>query len=259
MFPATKIRRFLTKVWAWFWATNTIINYPAVYLIELLGNRIRSDGVIISLDRTDIPTIKKLPLMLNYERTEKILARKYILKHLPVIELGGFVGGVSCYINGFLDEKVDHIVVEANANIISTLQNNRNNNGCDFIIIHGIIAYSDAIKFNLAGMSSHAKSLSRSPTQVNTQSLNIITVDKLIKTYSLDIINLVCDIEGMEDSLIDLELDVLQRHIAIFIVEIHPEIIGANETADRLLQLKDTGFELLKRLDNVYAFRNTRL
>ena len=71
----------------------------------------------------------------TYEKKERYLIKKYLKPTDRVLELGGGVGVVSCMTNKILSDPKAHIVIEANPNLIPTLETNRDRNNCKFKII----------------------------------------------------------------------------------------------------------------------------
>lgn len=80
--------------------------------------------------------------IIKIERTEQILANKYIEKRDIVLELGARYGTVSVIINKKLEEenKWKHYVVEPDSNVWEALENNKRNHNSKFEIIKGMIS-----------------------------------------------------------------------------------------------------------------------
>ncbi|MDX1564158.1 MAG: hypothetical protein R3236_02075, partial [Phycisphaeraceae bacterium] len=110
--------------------------------VERRGNRVDFQGLKISVDCPAITTPQKSTLYYNLYETEEIEAiGRHLNPGLPVIELGACIGVLSCLTNRKLTDPSRHAVVEANPDLIETLQANRAANGCSFEIHHGAIAY----------------------------------------------------------------------------------------------------------------------
>src|SRR5947209_8143485 len=111
-------------------------------LVELGGNRVTIEGLHFSVDNTLITRREKGLLDVGLHETGEIaLARRYVVGGLPVVELGGGIGVVSCIVNRQLTRPTDHVVVEANADLVPTLEVNRRLNGAGFRIRNVALAY----------------------------------------------------------------------------------------------------------------------
>ena len=83
-------------------------------LVEVCGDRVTLEGLTFSVDNPLITTREKGLLYLGlHESREIALVHQHLLAELPVIELGGGIGVVSCIINRKLAHPRDHIVLEA--------------------------------------------------------------------------------------------------------------------------------------------------
>ncbi len=71
-----------------------------------------------------------------YEEKERFASKRYIRRDVPVIELGGSLGVVSCLLNRRQRFPDHHVVVEANPANLLMLIENRDRNGCKFQILH---------------------------------------------------------------------------------------------------------------------------
>jgi FkbM family methyltransferase len=247
---------FMRRAWNWFWATNTILNYPLGRLIELRGNYITVDGVRLYLHDTGIPTKRKFRLLFDYEYAERRLLKRYLNTNLPVVELGGFIGGLACITNKMLEQPKHHIVVEANPDIVPLLEHNRAINQAKFTVVPAAIAYNvDQIAIAPEGMASHIAADER-----NAESLiRTLTLQKIIETYQFGPITLICDIEGYEIALVENEIDLLRLHVHTLIIEVHPDYAGADAVETVLSHLKAAGFVTLDQVGLVYILRNAAI
>src|ERR1700733_14422719 len=101
----------------------------------------------------------RIELITNqYELPERRAVLRYLRRDLPVVELGGSMGGGACTTNKLLRDPSAHVVVEANPLVIPQLELNRKLNGRGFEILNCAIAYgADSITFrpstDMAGSS----------------------------------------------------------------------------------------------------------
>ncbi len=222
-------------------------------LVELGGNRVSIEGLDFSVDNTLITTREKGRLDVGlHERGEIALARRYVLTDLPVVELGGGIGIVSCIINRLLTRPADHLVVEANAELIPTLEVNRRLNGCRFRIRDVALAYGSE-QVVLAVDSFAASRIGGTGRRVVVPTA---TLASLLAETAFQRINLVVDIEGAEVDLVEREGPVVARHARVLIVETHPKVAGAEPTDRMLAALRTLGFAQVARVGDVFAFEH---
>ena len=218
-------------------------------IVELLGNRWRIDGVAIGVDNPAIETRYKA-LLLNgaYETQERALLSKHLQGDLPLIELGGCIGAVSCIANKRLRIPERHVVVEANPRLIPTLTSNRDRNRARFRIVNAAIAYTERAQFAEGSFTSGfvgAKGAITVPAR---------TVESIAEESGFERFDLICDIEGAEKDLIENESALLRSRVRWILVEMHPSILG-DETVARLHgRLVSLGFERLEEDSGVGSY-----
>ncbi|MGH7547722.1 MAG: FkbM family methyltransferase [Gemmatimonadales bacterium] len=211
-------------------------------------------GLTFSLDNPLITTREKSHFYLGiYELPEIELARRHLDGELPVIELGGGIGVVSCVINTMLKHPHEHLVVEGNTDLLATLEENRRLNGCGFRVRNVALAYGggDAV------LSVDSFATGRVGAQA-TRRLVVParTLADLLRETGFARIDLVADIEGAEVELVAREGPLLARHARTLILEAHPRFAGPEATAGMLASIRALGFAELGRSGHVHAFRN---
>src|SRR6476620_7340833 len=92
------------------------VNNPIVgRLVELSGNRLGRDGLTYSVESPNITRGHKSTLLFGlHEMEERRLIKSWLPANLPLIELGGGLGVVSCLANKTIIRPEQHVVVEAN-------------------------------------------------------------------------------------------------------------------------------------------------
>jgi FkbM family methyltransferase len=252
------MRTFQQKVsgrLSWYKARFQVNNPVVGRLIELLGDRVRMDGLIYSVASPQITTGHKSTLAFGlHEMEERELIRRWMPSDVPVLEFGGGLGVVSCLANRKLREPSSHIVVEANPVMAVALESNRDLNGCKFQVVNKAIAYDcDYIDLILDAefVSSSVKATSGRTVKVKTT-----TVLELMDAAGFDQAGIVCDIEGSELDLIRRELPSLGARIQFLMAEMHPAILGADVVDDLLRELKELGFVMKQQIgDSVFLSR----
>ena len=226
-------------------------------LVELLGNRVRIQGVRLYVDNPLVTTRHKGSLFFGiYENAERELVKRYLDKSLPTVELGGSIGGIACMVGKMLLDPTRHVVLECNPMLIPTLKKNRDVNGCKFEIEPLAIAYGrHSVSFTvtdhfmLGGVGNPA----------NGQMVDVPTTSlrQILDKHRFDRINLISDCEGAEINLVEHEADLLCNRVDRLIVEIHELVPG---TIDRTIaKICKLGFVVKARLrGGVLAFENSR-
>lgn len=170
-----------------------------MYLVN--GIKIEIDDNLLSLND---PAFRQV--LINRLSTDNWEQEEYtLLKDLNpnscILELGACIGFISCYTNKLLNNKTNHVVIEANPGLIDSLDNNKQLNNCEFHIENTILTdYNGKIvnfkidKRSLLGSSEHVPAIR---TQETIQ-IKGSTLDSLEKKYNCQFDTLICDIEGSE-------------------------------------------------------------
>jgi FkbM family methyltransferase len=226
-------------------------------LIELGGNRVTVDGLTFSLDNPLIRTRDKSTVCAGrHEVAERALVRAHLAPGLPAIELGGGIGIVSCSINKKLAQPGNHVVVEANPDLITTLETNRRLNGCEFRIRNAALAYGR--EETVLDIDSWATSRvgGRGTRQAVVATT---TLERLLRETGFARVSLVVDVEGAEADLVEREGTLLGERVRTLIVESHPSIIGPDRAAQMIATLRSLGFVEVARSQQVLALENSTL
>ena len=214
-------------------------------------------GLVFSVDNPLVNVRMKSTLADGtYEREERMLIERFLPPDLPVIELGGAIGVVSCFTNRRLVQPEQHVVAEANPLLIPTLSFNRDLNNCQFTVRHTALGYdSDQVDFY-----SGATFLTGSLLPVSRRSVRVpaTTLGSLLEAVGFPTASLIADIEGAEASLVEREPDALRSRIRWFIFEFHPPALGPDRTNELFARLQSLGFQERAREGWVVAFENPR-
>jgi FkbM family methyltransferase len=223
---------------------------------ELRGNRVTLDGCQFNLDFPAIATAQKSTFFIgNYEVKERIAVQKIPNEGLPIIELGGGVGVVSCVTSKHFNNPTRHVVVEANPNMIPVIIAQRNLNGCNFQVIQANLAYEAAE----AVFHVQARFLASSALALpDGEAVRVpsTTLQSLMEQHGFEQIVLICDIEGAEVDLFEHEADLIGARVKHLVLEFHPKLTGV-EAVNRIKgQLEDLGFRLIYQGKDNYLYRN---
>ena len=214
----------------------------------------RLDGCTFALDSPVMsPTLQHLLLTGKHEAPERTLIRRYLNRSLPLVELGGALGVVSCIANTMLDVPRRHVVVEANPALLQLLDDNRRRNRCEFTVMHRAIGYGAPmlgfpVDSDVLASSTFVDTASR--VEVPTASLKSI-----LELHGFSRCSLVCDIEGAEVDLVREEGSVLGSAVDVLIMEVHDRIVGQDACDAMFRSLDNLGFELVERVWDTVAMR----
>ena len=219
------------------------------------GSRhVRIDGCRFGLeDEAITPALEHLLLTGKHEAPERALIRRHLNPDLPIVELGGALGVVSCIANAMLRDPSRHVVVEANPALLRVLEANRFRNGSRFAIVHGALAYgAPVVSFPVA-----ADVLASSARVTGSRSVTVraTTLRELLRQHRFSSCNLVCDIEGTELDLVREEAGVLATAVEVLIMEVHDRLVGAAPCAEMLRSLERLGFERVGQVRDTIAMR----
>jgi FkbM family methyltransferase len=227
-------------------------------LVELCGNTAKVDGCTFSLNSPMIDTALKSRFVTGgYERGERAALASELGPSVPVVEMGGCLGVISCLVNRRLARPDRHVVVEAHPDLVKLLGHNRDRNGAQFEILHAAVAYGrDAVEFH-EGKNFLAGRLAREKGRSFT--VPGVTLSGLVNTREFKRCTLICDIEGAEADLIANDAATLAGRVATLIIEWHEYVTGPSGVAALQRQLDLMGFVLTRETGAVATYQNTRL
>lgn len=227
-------------------------------LVELNGNAVKIDGCKFYVASPAISTSIKTRFVFDtYELPERAAIKEFLATELPVVEFGAGVGVVSCLTNRLLRHPENHVVVEANPDLIGVIERNRARNRCRFAVTNCALAYGhDRIDFHQGG-NFLANSLMVETGR--TISVKAVTLAQVLAERDFATINLLCDVEGVEVELVKNELPCLRQHVKVFILEIHPSIVGSDAIETMLSALEQAGFRQINHHPTARVLRNANL
>ena len=216
------------------------------------------DGIMFSVNSPAITTRMKSRFLFDrYEQPEREAIRRFLSPDLPIIEFGGSVGVVACLANKRLRDPQQHVVIEANPDLLPLLEENRDCNDCHFTVLHRAVAYgSDEIIFhqNNDFWASSVQAVTSRTVKVPT-----ISLQQVIDQFGFDLCTLICDIEGGEIDLVQHEAETLRRRVAMLVIEVHPWCIREDVIDDMLHTLERIEFTPVYKIENNYVLCNKSL
>lgn len=224
--------------------------YVSELISDLLNNEVPLHGVVLDLNSNIISEeIKARIITGGYESEERYLAEKYLPSTTPVVELGGSIGYISCYLANFIipDERL--VVVEADEELVPILRHHRDINQCHFDIINS--AYhpkKESVRFSAGEFVTGGQI-----TNDGAHQIKAISLEDVLSDFKTEEFNLVCDIEGAELELMKKEIDILKQRCKIIILEHHNNHTEINRI------LGSNGFHEKKNISNVSVYENNHI
>lgn len=222
---------------------------------KLFDERIPSRGLRIE-SRELAPEVKSQLLFGTYESAEIRAVRRHLRSDLDVIELGASIGVLSCHIRRKLATDRHLYCVEADPELVNSIERNLQANGLNWritILNRAISKISGAQNFirGDTNLSGHATQLSPN----GTTTVEGVTLRDLIAQFGIGEYALVCDIEGFEAELVAGEFEALRKCRQI-IIELHQ---CEDRNSERLIgQLRTShGFSLQAQYGNVYVLERS--
>ncbi len=212
--------------------------------------------VTVALDDEVItPWIKRLFCRGQYEREETEMVAKHLDSGADIVELGGGIGYLSCYIDSQLDGDSKQIVVEPNERLLPLIERNRSRNDAEFEIVNKAYSpHSDRLALEVSEQFWEA-SVAVSDDPHETVTVPGTDLSTLLEQYELSTVTLVVDIEGSEIDLIESELATLESACNLLVIEFHPTRTSENTVERATERLETASFELVDQEGTVYTYR----
>jgi FkbM family methyltransferase len=245
----------LARRYRWWKKSFQMDNRLVGRMVEVTGNRVRMHGLSFSVDNPAIATPAKSTLYFGlYETSEIELLKRLLDPDLAVVELGGSIGVVACVTNRLLSNPERHVVVEANPQVVPTLEANRNSNKCGFRVVNAAIAYgADVIEFPV----DHSFVTSSLYGDIGkTAQVAAISLGRLLEEARFDRVSMICDIEGAEIDLVRHEIGLLRDHVKLLVMETHPHLVGEAADGEMRDSILNSGFEEVGKSQTTYAWIN---
>jgi FkbM family methyltransferase len=239
-------RRFLSFIGGRMWVTIQI-------LLRGGSRTVVIDGCQFPLRGLPNNSMKLALLTGSYEAPERSAVRKYIQPDWGVVELGACIGVLSCLTNKLLRNPRAHVVVEINPLVLPHLQANRERNGCSFRVLHAALAYDEeqvSFKPHLEFWGNFLGQGGRRPAV----SVPVTQLRRIVEEERFEEFAVICDVEGQEFELLEHEIETLRR-ASLIIMELHPGMIGEENTEKILTTLTQEGFQTKKEAADVVVFK----
>lgn len=185
-----------------------------------------------------------------YEKPEREALLADLHSEDRVLELGSGLGALAIWAKRAVPD-VAFTCVEANPDLIGLINTNLKENGCQCDVIAGAAALSDGEADFFVSDDFWASTSYKSNTDRTLVKVRSLDTNRLIRETKPTIMAI--DIEGAEvDVVPGLDLSGIRR----VVIELHPEITGAQDVSNIMRHLLDSGFalDLTQARGQVYVF-----
>lgn len=191
-----------------------------------------------------------------YENQEFGLIKKYIRPHFTVLELGACLGVTGVLTNSLLKNKQQHLLVEANPELVDDLEKTRKMNGAGFSIENCIVSKKSQ-KFYIydkvvAGSAHRRDNIETGKREVEVK---CTPLHRLAGKYGMKFDAMIIDIEGGELEFFSEFQKYIRQHVKIIIVELHGHLMLNKDYNNSCMSLlKRLGFKQVDKKSSVYVF-----
>lgn len=225
---------------------KTVLNrahrYACGLYFDIVHRTYSTDGLEFEVPRTLTSRSFRSRFVLGRYETEE--ERRFVRRYLDPddvpLELGGCLGVLSCFSNRILENPTNHVVVEANPRLISTLRRNRDRNGCKFQIENCVISRDESEKFFLHDLIIGGSLVRETDASVEIPGR---AISDLEEEHGCRFNALIMDIEGGELAFLKGFRGQLDRFHKVFL-EVHPfaDILSEEEAHQCEVILREQGF-----------------
>jgi FkbM family methyltransferase len=191
----------------------------------------------------------------EYESAERKLVHRFLRPDDCVIELGGCIGILSCLVNSRLKSPGNHLVVEANPELIPMLSRHRAINGAGFRIEECAVSSEPEVNFAVHRLMTHGSLLA----QPDARFIKVHGRSLADLHYSHGPFNtLLIDVEGSELEVLKNSRHLL-RDYRLVIIELHHDLLGAEGVATCRRILTSVGLRSSAVIKSVEAWSRSDL
>ena len=220
------------SVWGRFWAmlgslaghfSGRFIRPVIGFGFDLTGSIYRVDGCLfeIPVHLTD-RNYRSAFVFGEYEAGERELIRQFLRADDRVIELGGCIGVLSCLVNSQLIWRNNHLVVEANPELIPLLRRHRELNRASFQIEECAVSTDPEVTFALHRLMTQSGIFAQGDTrQIRVRGRSLADLHDSHGPFNA----LLMDVGGSELEILKSSSDLLLEY-RLVIIELHKEPLG---------------------------------
>jgi len=237
-------------------SSASFIHSQSKLYIDLLKNKLLAEeykyrGVQIDFESLD-PVVQRSIANGRYEAGAIKNIDRYLRPDLDVIELGGGIGIISCYVNDFLSSDSAQVVLEPDPRVVEELKRNSTENQADIEIIE--TAYSpdgNSVSLTLDGPFWESSTIEDGARNVTVSGINI---EEIIDRFDISDFILITNTEGAEYPLVHNEIEILKKQCEIMMVGFHN--VDGYSMDEAISEIERNGFESVgSRGNKKYVFK----
>ncbi len=238
---------------------NSLKYYTKIKSVGLLmslisKNKFTVDGLSIKTpDNFKNLTVLGQLALSKYEAKERYCVKKYLSPNSKVLELGGCMGVVACTINRVLENPTQHVVIEANSQIIPCLKDNANLNNCKFKIKNCIISNEKVHDFYVSQELLSSSTITKTKNKIRVTGASVKDIEQ---EFDIKFDTLVMDIEGGEYYFIKENKDWISTLSTIIMeVELDNKNVPIYQIEECEFILKNIGFSFVYRKGQMWVLK----
>lgn len=227
------------------------LRYYFKYVLPRM-NEISLEG--LRFDVSKLPPLGRNRLLNGgYEAHEKEMCRQYLEPHDSVLEIGGAIG----FIGLFCQKKIgikNYYIIEANPRTIDALRMNYRLNGLEAKVWNYALAQQECrVELEVGGNFWENSIIGRRQPGLERVTIAVpgSPFPVLLERMPSRVNTLIIDVEGAEQYI---DFSQMPDDINKIIIELHPQIIGPEETYNIVAQLVRKGFRVVREIDKTFAF-----
>jgi FkbM family methyltransferase len=192
-------------------------------------------------------------LNVGYEIPERTMCRDFLSPDDSVLEIGAAIGFIALFCQKRIGIK-RYIACEANPRTFELLQRNYALNAVDSLRWNLALAPTDGQAELEVGSEFWENSVIQQRNgnaDRKTITVPAATLDSMLRRAARSVNVLIIDIEGAEQFI---DYDQIPAGIEKIIMELHPRLIGVEQTYDIVARLIHRGFRVVRETEGTFAF-----
>lgn len=186
----------------------------------------------------------------EYESAERKLIQQFLRADDRVIELGGCIGVLPCLVNSRLISRSNHLVVEANPELIPLLRRHRELNQACFEIEECAVSTEPEVPFAIHRLMTHSGIFVQDATRrIRVRGRSLADLHDSHGPFNV----LLIDVEGSELDVLRSSSNLLLKY-RLVIIELHNEQLGVEELEECRRLLSAVGLERSSVIQSVEAW-----
>jgi FkbM family methyltransferase len=214
--------------------------------------RAEIDGIQLDLSKLSLKVRNRI-LMGIYEAHEKSMCHEFLTRDDIVLEIGGAIGFIGLICRKKIGIR-DYFVFEANPETLAILKQNYRLNGLEANAWNMALGPGEGTLDLEIGTDFWENSVvkqDRAPSTSRTVQVPGASLERLLQQVGAPVNVLIVDVEGAEQFI---DVNELPDEIDKIIIELHPQVLGAQKTYDLIAGFISKGFYVAREEGGSFAF-----